>query len=74
MMTNRDIDFVSREIAAHLLALGKAGLLARIDFEMVRAAVGGFSFGSGYSGAPPSPENITAIENLALRKLVEAVG
>lgn len=68
------IDFVDYGYAARKLSTSlhrdlKVSRLMRIDIESVRCAVAGYFIGAEYT---PTEQQVADLENLTLRKIVEA--
>lgn len=68
-MNHVDIQHAASDIATRIFREVRLGRLKRVDFDSIRCAVAGYLIGSSEI---PTVRQIEELENLALRKFVEA--
>lgn len=72
-MDSGDIHYAARDIAKRLHEEMKSGRITRVGFDSVRCAVAGYLVGrANGDGSLATKQQLEDLENLALRKFVEA--
>lgn len=74
VLTDRDLQEASKDLADRLLQLLKSKRVERIDIDCICCAAAGYLWGVGNYGALAKQHDLDRLTDLTLRKFVEGVG